>query len=88
YQRGRSSFEITRIKSDAQTRAAREGINLHKVRDMENVLSNLLKTDSEPKRSRIIRSNTSHNRPPPPPITPTSDQSEITHAMVLEQSKF
>ncbi|CAF0778709.1 unnamed protein product [Adineta steineri] len=85
YQRGRSSFEITRIKSDAQTRATREGINLHKVRDMEAALSNLLKTDSEPKRSRIIRSNTSRNRPPPPPITPTSDQSEITHAMVLEQ---
>jgi len=60
------------------------GINLRKAEDMEDVLSNLLKTDREHRRSRLMPTNTSH----PPIITTTSDHNEVTHAWVLEQCKY
>ncbi|UJR31150.1 hypothetical protein I4U23_018657 [Adineta vaga] len=80
--RRRSASEIARIRSDAQTRALREGINLRKVNDMEDALSSLLKTDREHRRSRHDPTNSSH---PPPTITDTSEHRKVTHAMVLEE---
>jgi hypothetical protein len=80
-----SSAEMSRMKSDAQTRAKKTGVNLSKAREMSDALSNLLKTDREQSRSTFVPTNTPHDGTSLGGIT--SDYSEITHAWLLEQCK-
>jgi len=78
----RSTAEgIARMKSDAQLKAKRTGINLRKAKDMEDVFSHLLKSNRDRTRSTMNQSTT----PQPPPNISFSNPHEITHAWLLDQ---
>jgi hypothetical protein len=51
---------------------------------MEDVLSQLLKTERMPSRSTLAPANTPH----PSNILATIDPNEVTHAWLLEQCKY
>ncbi|CAF4622067.1 unnamed protein product [Rotaria sp. Silwood1] len=76
-----SSAETARMKFDSQTRATRTGVNLRKAKDMEDALSNLLRSNRELTRSTFIHGSTQH----PPSVPIVYDQNEVTHAWLLEQ---
>jgi hypothetical protein len=78
-----TSAQLSRMKTDVQTRAKRTGVNLRKAKDMEDALSNLLQIDRERSRSTFVPANTPHLTT----IVSTSDHTEITHAWLLEQCK-
>jgi hypothetical protein len=59
------------------------GINLRKAKDMEDALSQLLKTEHIQTRSTLAPANTPH----PSSILSTIDPNEVTHAWLLEQCK-
>jgi len=50
---------------------------------MEDALSQVLKTDNEQSRSIFVPANTPH-----PSTLVTTDNTEITHAWLLEQCKY
>jgi hypothetical protein len=60
------------------------GVSLRKARDMEDVLSHLLKSDREPLRSGLAPSNTPH----PASTVSLTDTNEVTHAWLLDQCKI
>jgi hypothetical protein len=60
-------------------------VNIRKAQDMEDVLSNLLKTNRDQTKSTIIPN---ENSPHSNTIVTTSDQNEVTHAWLLEQCKI
>jgi hypothetical protein len=59
------------------------GVNLHKAKDMEDALSQLLKGDHVKSRTTLAPANTPHHSH----VTSTVDPSEVTHAWLLEQCK-
>ncbi|CAF0872243.1 unnamed protein product [Adineta ricciae] len=54
------SRQYTHLHSKVQTRAIREGINIHRAQNMRDVLSNLLKTDPEPSITHLSNSEHTH----------------------------
>lgn len=78
------SAQFSRMKTDAQAKAKRTGVNLRKAKDMEDVLSHLLKTDREHTRSTFAPANTPH----PTTLVSSTDQNEVTHAWLLEQCNY
>ncbi|CAF0980083.1 unnamed protein product [Rotaria sordida] len=76
-----SSAQTARMKSDTHTRATKTGVNLRKAKDMEDALSNLLKSNRDLQRSTLIHERITHSTGTPI----VYDQHEITHAWLLEQ---
>ncbi|CAF0846486.1 unnamed protein product [Rotaria sordida] len=72
-----TSRQFAHIQSTAQRKAAKEGINIQKAQSIEGALSNLMKTNREQKKSKLISST---------PLNLSSlKQMDVTHAWLLVQ---
>lgn len=72
--------QFSRMQTNIQARAAREGINIRKAQHMEGVFSNLFKTHREPTKTTLHSSQMSH--------ISTTKLVESTHAWLLVHCKF
>jgi len=72
--------QFSRMQSNIQARAMREGINIQRAQHMEGIFSNIFKSNRESTKTTVISSQISHQ--------PSSRLVESTHAWLLVECKF